>query len=168
MTADEPSPQPNQSHEMPGSQTCSPTYLNKPVSYWLRYVADPDPLHRRLGAHTLGLIGAEAGPDAVAALTAALDDPKNFVRIWAAAALASVDSSQGRAFAVLLAGLHDEQSFVRSLSAWHLGRLSAILPDKESTVPLLQQLLQDDDPSVRAEAELAIKALQADSARPAG
>ncbi len=153
---------------MTTTDACSHVYLNKPIDHWLQHLEDPDPLLRRLGAHALSVIGPDGGAKAVHALTTALDDPKSFVRVWAAAALAHVDPSQRRALDVLMAGLDDPESFVRSLAAWQLGRLGPTLPDIEKTVPTLQELLHDNDPSVRAEAEVALKAIQAECARARG
>jgi HEAT repeat protein len=150
---------------MTTDDTCSHVYLDKPIDHWLQYLEHPDPLFRRLGAHALSMIGPEGGAKATGALMVALDDSQSFVRIWAAAALAHVDPSQRRALDTLVAGLDDPQSFVRSLAAWQLGRLGPTLPGIEESVPRLQEMLQDDDPSARVEAEVALKAIQVDKSR---
>jgi hypothetical protein len=46
---------------------------------------------------------------------------------------------------------------VRSLVAWHLGRLGADFPGIEAGIEALQQLLEDDNPSVQAEADIALQ-----------
>lgn len=148
---------------MTTNEPCSAVYLERSLDHWLQYLEHSDPLLRRLGAHALSVIGPEGGDKAIHALTAALDDSQSFVRVWAAAALAHIDPSQQRALDILIAGLSDSQSFVRSLSAWHLGRLGPNLPGIEEAVPILLEMLQDADPSARAEAEVALKAIQADS-----
>lgn len=150
---------------MTTDDSCSHVYLDKPLEHWLWHLEHPDPLLRRLGAHAISMIGPEGGSPAIKALTAALDDSQSFVRIWAAAALARVDPSQARALETLLAGLRDPQSFVRSLSAWHLGRLGPNLSGIEQALPVLCEMLHDEDPSARAEAEVALKALQVDHSR---
>jgi|GEM_PF-1501555 len=165
MIADEPPFNRTDYREMATDDPCAHVYLDKPIEHWLRYLEHPDPLHRRLGAHALSVIGPEGGSKAVDALTAALNDSKSFVRVWAAAALAHVDPSQRRALETLMAGLEDPQSFVRSLSAWQLGRLGPTLPGVEAAVPTLLELLQDGDPSVRVEAEIALKTIQVDHPR---
>jgi HEAT repeat protein len=66
----------------------------------------------------------------------------------------------------LLAGLEDPQYFVRSLAAWHLGRLDPTVPGLRAALPKLQVVLSDPDPSVRREAGEALKRLQ--SRRPGG
>jgi HEAT repeat protein len=104
----------------------------------------------------------------VPALLAALEDAESFVRIWAAAGLMRVDPSNERALEVLIGGLRDQRSFVRSLAAWHLGRHALGVPGATAALPVLQELLADEDPSVRAEAELALKVLQIESMRTRG
>src|SRR5215470_13209760 len=65
--------------------------------------------------------------EAVPALRAALQDPVNWVRVWAAAAVAKVTNERS-AVAALVAEQHAPQAFVRSLVACHLGRLGANFP----------------------------------------
>ena len=67
----------------------------------------------------------------------------------------------------LVAGTRDGISFVRSLAAWHLGRLGPGHPGIESLVPELRELLNDNDPSVRAEALVALENLAGKGAPPA-
>ena len=71
------------------------------------------------------------------------------------------------AIPALVAGTHDAISFVRSLAAWHLGRLGPMHPGIKSAVPELRELLNDKDPSVRAEAVVALENLARKGARPA-
>ena len=66
---------------------------------------------------------------------AALQDPVAFVRVWAAAALARVAPSGGELVTVLIAELCNELAFVRSLAAWHLGRLGPAFPGIEQAFP---------------------------------
>jgi HEAT repeat protein len=110
----------------------------------------------------IGPAAREAAPD----LTAALQDPVRFVRVWAAAALARVAPSGGEAVGVLVANMKDEAAFVRSLAAWHLGRLGPAFPGIEQALIPLQQLEGDKDPSVAAEAALALGLLQGKGAPP--
>ena len=63
-------------------------YIGTSVPDWVRELSSSDPLQRRLGAYALGEIGP-AATEAVSDLAAALQDPVAFVRVWAAAALAS-------------------------------------------------------------------------------
>jgi HEAT repeat protein len=131
------------------------TYLSRPLEAWRTQLHSDDPLRRRLAAYALGEIGpaaARAAPD----LEAALDDPVHFVRVWAAAALARVAPANARWLAVLIERLRDEQGFVRSLAAWHLGRIGLEEAADDACLDQVQCLLEDIDPSVRTEAELAL------------
>ena len=141
------------------------TYLGTSVADWVGALKSSDPLLRRLGAYALGEIGP-AAREAVPDLTAALQDPVRFVRVWAAAALARVEPPGGEAVGVLVAEMKDELAFVRSLAAWHLGRLGPALPDIEQALIPLRQLEGDKDPSVRAEAVLALGLLEGKGAPP--
>ncbi len=105
--------------------------------------------------------------EAVPALIEALRDPESFVRVWAAAALTRVQPENPDANPALVAGTQDGISFVRSLAAWHLGRLGPGHPGIESVVPELRELLNDNDPSVRAEALVALENLVGKGAPPA-
>jgi len=92
---------------------------------------------------------------------------RDFVRVWAAAALARVQPENPDAIPALVAGTRDGISFVRSLAAWHLGRLGPGHPGIEAVVPELRELLNDNDPSVRAEALVALENLAGKGAPPA-
>ena len=143
-----------------------PSYLGLVTGDWVAALKSSDPLERRLAAHALAEIGPaaqEAGP----ALIETLLDPVSFVRVWAAAALARVQPENPDAIAALVAGTRDEISFVRSLAAWHLGRLAPSGPGIESVAPQVRELLEDDDPSVRAEARVALENLGGKGAPPA-
>jgi HEAT repeat protein len=91
----------------------------------------------------------------------------SFVRVWAAAALARVEPENPDAIPALVAGVRDGIYFVRSLAAWHLGRLGPRHPGIEAAVPELRGLLNDDDPSVRAEALVALGNLMGKGSPPA-
>jgi HEAT repeat protein len=143
-----------------------PSYLGVATGDWVAALKSSDSLDRRLAAHALAEIGA-AAREAIPALIEALLDPVSFVRVWAAAALARVRPENAEAIPALAAGMHDEISFVRSLAAWHLGRLGSRHPGIESVVPELRELLNDNDPSVRAEALVALENLAGKGAPPA-
>ena len=93
-------------------------------------------------------------------------DPVGFVRVWAAAAFARVAPPGGDSVAVLIAEMGDELAFVRSLAAWHLGRLGRAFPGIEQALLPLRQLAGDKDPSVRVEAALALGMLEGKGAPP--
>ena len=143
-----------------------PSYLGVATSYWVAALKSSDSLERRLAAHALGEIGP-AARESVPALIEALRDPESFVRVWAAAALTRVQPENPDAIPALVAGTQDGISFVRSLAAWHLGRLGPGHPGIESVVPELRELLNDNDPSVRAEALVALENLVGKGAPPA-
>jgi HEAT repeat protein len=135
-------------------------YLGTSIADWVGELSSSDPLQRRLGAYALGEIGP-AATEAVSDLAAAaLQDPDGFVRVWAAAALARVAPPRGEAVTILIAELGNELAFVRSLAAWHLGRLGPAFPGIEQALLPLRQLAGDKDPSVRVEAALALGMLE--------
>jgi HEAT repeat protein len=142
------------------------TYLGKDATAWVQTLEHSDPVRRRLAVYALGEIGPQAQA-VVPALRGGLQDPVNWVRVWAAAALAKVTADRS-AVAVLVAEMRAPQAFVRSLVAWHLGRLGADFPGIEAGVNALQQLRDDDDPSVQAEAWVALQALQGKGSLPSG
>ena len=143
-----------------------PSYLGVATAGWVAALKSSDSLERRLAAHALAEIGRMAR-EAVPPLTEALRDSESFVRVWAAAALARVQPENPDAIPALVAGTRDGISFVRSLAAWHLGRLGSGHPGIESVVPELRELLNDNDPSVRTEARVALENLAGKGAPPA-
>ncbi len=138
-------------------------YLDKPASCWIESLKDPDPLVRRLASHALAEIGPPAREEAIPGLTAVLKDETSFVRVWAAAALARVDPGNRVAISGLIECTKDELYFVRSLAAWHLGRLGPDARGVDEAIPQLKKLLEDRDPSVRTEANVALKRLRSRS-----
>jgi HEAT repeat protein len=66
----------------------------------------------------------------------------------------------------LVAGTREGISFVRSLAAWHLGRLGPRHPGIEAAVPELHELLNDNDPSAGAEALVVLGNLAGKGAPP--
>ena len=142
------------------------TYLGTGITEWAQTLEHSDPVRRRLAVYALGEIGPQAQA-AVPALKVVLQDPVNWVRVWAASAFAKVTEDR-HAVALLVAEMHAPQAFVRSLVAWHLGRLGADFPGIEAGIDALQQLRDDDDPSVRAEAYVALQALQCKGSLPSG
>jgi HEAT repeat protein len=143
-----------------------PSYLGVATGDWVAALKSSDALERRLAAHALAEVGP-AAQEAVPVLIEALQDPESFVRVWAAAALARVQPENPDAIPALAAGMRDGVSFVRSLAAWHLGRLGPGHPGIESVVLELRQLLNDHDPSVCAEALVALENLAGKGAPPA-
>jgi HEAT repeat protein len=143
-----------------------PSYLGVATGDWVATLNSSDPLERRLASHALAEIGP-AAREAVRALTETLQDPESFVRVWAAAALARVQPENPEAIHALVVGTRDGIYFVRSLAAWHLGRLGPTHPGIKSVVPELRELLNDSDPSVRAEALVAMENLAGKGAPPA-
>jgi HEAT repeat protein len=144
-----------------------PSYLGVATADWVAALKSSDSLERRLAAHALAEIGRAAQEAAVPALTEALRDQVSFVRVWAAAALARVEPENPDVIPALVAGTRDGIYFVRSLAAWHLGRLGPRHPGIEAAVPELHELLNDDDPSVRAEALVALGNLVGKGSPPA-
>jgi HEAT repeat protein len=116
--------------------------------------------------YALGEIGPSA-QTAVTALRVTLQDPVNWVRVWAAAAFAKVTGDRS-AVALLVAEMRAPEAFVRSLVAWHIGRLGFDFPGIEAGIEALQQLLEDNNLSVREEAGIALQALQCKGSLPSG
>src|SRR5262252_10913990 len=143
-----------------------PSYLGVETGDWVAALRSSDSLERRLASHALAEIGP-AAREAVPALVEVLRDPESFVRVWAAAALARVQPENADAIPALVAGTRDGISSVRSLAAWHLGRLGPGHPGIESVVRGLRKLLDDNDPSVRTEAQVALENLASKGAPPA-
>ena len=143
-----------------------PSFLGVAPGDWIAALRSSDSLERRLASHALAEIGP-AARKAVPSLIEALRDPESFVRVWAAAALARVQPENPDAIPALVAGMRDGLSFVRSLAAWHLGRLRPGHPGIESVVPELRELLNDNDPNVRTEAQVALENLAGKGAPPA-
>ena len=143
-----------------------PSYLGVETGDWIAALKSGDSLQRRLAAHALAEIGP-AAREAVPALIETLRDPESFVRVWVAAALARVQPENPDAIPALVVGTRDGISFVRSLAVWHLGRLGPGHPGVEPAVPELRELLNDSDPSVRAEARVALENLAGKGAPPA-
>ena len=142
------------------------SYLGVAIADWVEALRSSNSLERRLATHALAEIG-RAAQEAVPALTEALRDSESFVRVWAAAALARVEPENLNAIPALIAGTRDETYFVRSLSAWHLGRLAPQHPGIQAALPELRELLNDNDPSARAEAVVALGNLAGKGAPPA-
>ena len=129
-------------------------YLGKTSSDWSRLLQDGEPVVRRLAADALGELGA-AAKDEAPQLRSLLKDEVEFVAVWAAAALAHVDPSCQDAIEKLLEATQSSTYFVRSLAAWHLGRLGRDHPAAAAALPAIAKLLDDEDPSVGVEAALA-------------
>jgi HEAT repeat protein len=142
------------------------TYLGKDAAAWAQTLGHRDPVMRRLAVYALGEIGPPAQP-LLPALSQRLDDKVNWVRVWTAAAVASV-TGERRAVDLLVGETAAPEAFVRSLAAWHLGRLGADFPGMEAGLDSLRHLAGDPDPSVRAEAGLALQALQSRGSLPSG
>jgi HEAT repeat protein len=136
-----------------------PSYLGQPPGHWVQLLGSEDPIERRLAAYALGEL-RPVPADVADPLIPALDDPVNFVRVWAAASLARFAPQRGEAVAALVRAAEDAAPFVRSLAAWHLGRLGSAFPDIETSVNALERLLHDGDASVRHEAGLALERLR--------
>ena len=78
-----------------------------------------------------------------------------------------VEPENPDAIPALVAGTRDGIYFVRSLAAWHLGRLGPRHPGIEAALPELGELLNDNDASARAEALVALRNLAGKGAPPA-
>jgi HEAT repeat protein len=143
-----------------------PSYLGVATGDWVAALKSSDSLERRLAAHALAEIGP-AAREAAPALVEALRDAESFVRVWAAAALARVQPENPDVIPALVAGTRDGISFVRSLAAWHLGRIGPGHPGIDAAVREVGELLNDNDPSVRAEALVALENLAGKGAPPA-
>ncbi|MGE5269300.1 MAG: HEAT repeat domain-containing protein [Thiohalocapsa sp.] len=143
-----------------------PRYLGKDARAWAALLTEGDPVLRRLAVFALGEIGA-AGHDVAPALDIGLRDEVNWVRVWAAAALARA-TGERRAVDVLVAEMAAPEAFVRSLVAWHIGRLGSEFAGIEDGIEAVQRLVEDPDRNVRTEAILALQRLQSRGMPPSG
>jgi HEAT repeat protein len=141
-------------------------YLGRDAQAWEEVLADRDPVLRRLAVYALGEIGA-AGPGLAPMLDLGLRDKVDWVRVWAAAALARA-TGERRAIDLLIVEMAAPEAFVRSLVAWHIGRLGAAFPGIEAGIEAVERLLADPDPNVRTEAAHALQSLQRRGAPPSG
>jgi HEAT repeat protein len=141
-------------------------YLGRDAEAWAKTLADRNPVLRRLALYALGEIGA-AEHGVVPVLEISLGDTIDWVRVWAAAALARA-SGERRALDLLIAEMAAPEAFVRSLVAWHIGRLGGEFPGIEAGIEAVQRLLADPDQNVRTEAALALQGLQRRGAPPSG
>ena len=91
---------------------------------------------------------------------------RRFGAMGLAAGLAALDPENHQALLTLQEGMRDKLDFVRSLSAWHLGRLGLDLTGLEAVLPGLRELLNDRDPNTRREAALALKKCRCPAASP--
>jgi hypothetical protein len=132
------------------------TYLEKDAMEWTRILEHDDPVLRRLAAQA-----------AVPALRAALSGSG---QLGARLGRGSLCKRTGEHSAItqLVAEMREPQAFVRSLAAWHLGRLRGDFPGIEAGIDAIQQLVEDSNPSVRAEAYVALQALQCKGSLPSG
>lgn len=136
-------------------------YLGRSIDEWKKQLAQSDePIERRLAAYALEQIGSA---ETVDALTKALKDQEDYVRVWAAAALGQVEDGNDDALQALIEGMKADRSFVRSLAVWHLSRLNLSPAALEQALPKVKELFEDPDPSVRVEADLAWKRIHARS-----
>jgi HEAT repeat protein len=141
-------------------------YLGRDAVAWSATLAERNPVLRRLAVYALGEIGA-AERSVAPALESGLRDEVNWVRVWAAAALARA-TGEHRALDLLIAEMDAPEAFVRSLVAWHIGRLGVDFPGIEAGIEAVQGLLTDPDPNVRTEAAHAVQSLQRRGAPPSG
>jgi len=142
--------------------SAQPSYLGVATAGWVAALKSSHSLERRL-ASTRSRRLATWHPLAHRGVR----DSESFVRVWAAAALARVEPEHPDAIPALVAGTRDGIHFVRSLAAWHLGRLGPRHPGIEAAVRELHELLNDNDPSARAEALVALGNLAGKGALPA-
>jgi HEAT repeat protein len=117
---------------------------------------DKDERVRQAVAQGLGLMG----PAAVSIIVTLAADEDKYVRLSAFEALDSMSSDSkipvpGKAVAVLVAGLKDEELIIRDFSAGSLGRIG---PKTEAVIPALLTAIADDiDGRVRARSAAALE-----------
>lgn len=95
--------------------------------------------------------------DALAVLTAALNDPDDTVREKATIALAALGPEAEGAVPGLINALRDPDYYVREWAAHALGRIG---PAAREALPVLTEVLLDDVPGVREAASDAINEIQ--------
>jgi len=113
----------------------------KPLSYWLELLDHPDPSARAEAADELRKYETD---DIVKRLSELLADSDREVREVAIDSLGRIGFRNPTAIEVLVAALLSESQHIRDRAA---DRLSEILPDPASTLPLLLVPLGEADPS---------------------
>jgi HEAT repeat protein len=111
------------------------------------------PLARAGAAESLGYVSGQEARPAVRDLAAALSDPDELIRIYAAEALGSIGKEAADAVAQLKDALGDREVLVRHFAAAALGSIG---PDAKAAVVPLRDLLNDRDPVIRYQAAMAL------------
>ncbi|MCZ6677540.1 MAG: HEAT repeat domain-containing protein [Candidatus Poribacteria bacterium] len=105
---------------------------------------------RLIAAEALGKIGQPAVP----ALTKALNDKNDQLRVGAVYPLYQIDASKlDTVLPVLIEGIRDADGNVREISVWAAGRMGAAAKD---AVPALIQALHDENANIRESAASAL------------
>ena len=118
-------------------------YLGTSVADWVGALSSGDPLQRRLAAYALGEIGPAAEGEVASLLASALEDPSGSYASGPRRPWRRSRRHVGMSVAVLIAELGNELAFVRSLAAWHLGRLGPDLPGIDQALLPLRRLADD-------------------------
>ncbi len=116
----------------------------------IRALDDPDRIVRICAASVVSQ-HVEKASDAVPILRRWLNTDDHHSRLTAAALILRIDPPQhDEMMSVLRGGIESDDSAIRCLTAWLLGGLRDVSPD---ALPLLQQMLNDEDEFVRSVVE---------------
>jgi len=131
-----------------------PTFLDKPLSAWIKDLAAPDAKQRRNAAFAIGKIGPDATP-AVPRLARALADADPRVIDAAAFALGEIGPPAKDALPALVQLLEDKNADPRARrsAAFAIGSLK---PAHASAIAALAVALDDGNPGVRQNAAWAL------------
>ncbi len=124
------------------------------VALLLKSLTDTNYDVRGSAAGSLGLLGGPMKAAVVPALTEALQDGAESVRISAALALRQLEPNSAPALQALMAVLKSSDPFARRAAAQALGRLGPAVKD---ATPALTALLKDHEATVREAAAEALK-----------
>jgi HEAT repeat protein len=118
-----------------------PFQYGRPMSRWINDLEHGDDDARHQAAKALGAIGPEA-KDAVPALSVALRDENDLVRLNASLALLKIAPESQAAIPALAEALHDQIPLIRMNAAMALNRMGG---QSRAAVPALISALKDRD-----------------------
>jgi HEAT repeat protein len=126
-----------------------PSYDGKPLSHWEATAQSKNREDRAAAAKALG----EIGPDGLPGLTKLLRDRDNHTKAMAGLAIARMGAKAVPRLIELLRSPDDGTRLGAALALRHVD------PGAQPAVPALTELLQDDNPNVRAAAARTLRLL---------
>jgi HEAT repeat protein len=145
-------------NEARGEDPNDPIYKNKPLSMWLKDLADKDPKARKSAAYAMRDLGSKAKVAVPFLLKMLKEDSSEGAREWAGYALAAISPEDPEVPRALVQALQkDKSETVRSSIS---RALSDMKPKPKAAIPELKELMQHDSASVRRNAVEALAAVE--------